>query len=149
MTSTRSARRSFRFFGLGGILLDLLPFWAIFPILGSALASLWFWDTEGVFRVLGPIWCFCFLPIVCFHLWRNRWLWRFLRRTWRFQTLANQRLVLRFAPELHGNSHLSRILQIGERCLADQEQQFGFSLRRRLAIYLFPHWEEISHVFQR
>jgi hypothetical protein len=136
--------------GLGGILLDLLPFWAIFPIVGSVPISLWFWDTEGGFAIVGTtVVCFSFLPILCFHLWRNRWLWRFLRRTWRFQTLANKRLVLRFAPELQGHSHLSRILEIGERCLADQEQQFGFSLRRRLAIYLFPHWEEISQVFRR
>lgn len=78
---------------------------------------------------------------------QKRWLWRFTQRIWGFQTHATQRSVLHYATLLADRWNLPLLQQRCESELDDIGRQFGFTLRRRLVVYLFATWRDINAVF--
>jgi hypothetical protein len=83
----------------------------------------------------------------CVRAWRSRWFWRFAGRVCRFRTYSTPRVVLHYAPRLQDSWDFAVFC---ERCVSeldDLEGRFGFRLRRRLVVYLFPGHAEVSEVF--
>jgi hypothetical protein len=91
---------------------------------------------------------------------RRRWAWRFLASTRRFATLAGDRVVLRYAPELHDFCDPRDALREAETALAELEGRFGrltlfwhgrtvgpLLFRRRVHAYLFPTYRSVGEVF--
>jgi hypothetical protein len=82
-----------------------------------------------------------------FGLLMLRWFWRFAPRVRRFRTYSTSRVVLHYAPQLQDRWDFGVFC---ERCVSeldDLEQRFGFSLRGRLIVYLFPTRADVSEVF--
>lgn len=79
--------------------------------------------------------------------WRWRWLVRFTRRVRRFCTVSNHQIVLHYAPELNGKWNVPELLQQCQTELNRLTERFGFSLRRRAVIFLFPNRQEIAQIF--
>jgi tetratricopeptide (TPR) repeat protein len=75
-------------------------------------------------------------------------LWRFARITRRFQTVRGEHVVLRHAAELAGVIEAASFLQRCEQTLAEFSRRFGFTLKRRLVIFLFPTASGVSRFFK-
>jgi hypothetical protein len=104
------------------------------------------WLASGVF----PLWT---LALTLFSLMAVLWrywlyLWRFGRTTWRFRTVKGARTILRHAPELAGAIDATSLLQQTEATLPEFSRQFGFTLKRRLVIFLFATAAEVSRFFR-
>lgn len=74
--------------------------------------------------------------------------YRFARATWRLRTVAGERVVLRYAAELDGRSEVEHCLKHGNEALTAFSDQFGYALRRRLVIFLFPTPMNASRIFK-
>ena len=124
-------------------ILSLWPYFVMaLPLLGAVVIGLW-----------NPALCIptfaCVVAFFALYYWRNRWLWRFGRRVWRFRTLSDKRVLVHYAPELEDKWNWSIFL---ERCRADLDElteRFGFRLRRRPVVYLFANRREFSMIFGR
>lgn len=77
---------------------------------------------------------------------RARWRWRLLWHVRRFLTIHNGRIVLHYDSAVQTQSLPTDLLK---QCQYDCERlsgQFGFRLRRRVAVFLFAKWQEIGPV---
>jgi hypothetical protein len=80
---------------------------------------------------------------------QRRWLWRLVRCAWRFQTIRNPRIVLRFESGCHSHVRRQKIARVCEDQLDDLAEQFGFSLRRPVTVFLLRDTEQVTHVYGR
>jgi hypothetical protein len=80
---------------------------------------------------------------------QRRWLWRLVRSAWRFQTVRNPRVVLRFESRRHSDRRLQKIARVCENQLDDLAVRFGFSLRRAVTVFLLRDADEVTHVYGR
>ncbi len=79
--------------------------------------------------------------------WRFRWLWRFGKHVRGYGTIKQGRVVLHYASEL---AAIWDLAELSHRCQAELDQlkqRFGFPLRRRVVVYLFPRWQDIAKIF--
>src|ERR1700730_841044 len=84
------------------LLLTISPLIVLIPVL---LDSAFPWVFKALLAVI-------ILSSNLFGAWYNLgWLYRFSRRTWRFKTLSNSRIVFRYAPELEKPVTGLRLLQ--------------------------------------
>src|SRR5262249_14122945 len=84
--------------------------------------------------------------VVFWHWWRRILQFGFYTR--RFKTLSGTEILLRYAPELKSQMDLKKHIVLWERALAELRKQFGFSLRHRLVVFLFPTVAEMQHLFE-
>jgi hypothetical protein len=90
---------------------------------------------------------------------RNRWLRAVVCQIRHFRTAENDRIVLRYAPELHGKIDTSQVLNLADKALSEMEATFGrlnlswrkieapLLLRKRLFVYLFSTKKAVQVIF--
>jgi hypothetical protein len=100
-------------------------------------------DSPGFFLV--------FLAATLLIFWWYRRLWRFLvRMVWavrRFHTVRDGRIVLHYAPELHGWYDAPRLLEHLHEELDRLVEPFGHPLRGRVVVFLFACWTDLEGVY--
>jgi hypothetical protein len=94
-----------------------------------------------------------FAPVgICFLFsWirQNTWLFRLCRRVKHFETWAAGQVIFHYSPLVKGKVDLSVLRGICESALNEQGIVFGYRLRRKLVVYLFPCCREMSEVYGR
>jgi hypothetical protein len=98
-----------------------------------------------------------YLALCCFGLlalagaWRRRRLWSLMMRARRFLTASDDRVVLRYAPELADKADPKALLDRAARALGELEALFGRLprpvFRRKVYVYLFSRVEEVQAIF--
>ncbi len=90
---------------------------------------------------------------------QNHWPFAILCRTRHFQTVVSDRIVLRYAPELHGKIDTEEVLALAEKALNELETMFGplaqfwhrtagpGLFRKRLFVYLFSTSKAVQRIF--
>src|SRR5579883_1855814 len=101
------------------------PFLILWPIwLGAfvwlAALGVCFWLSGPFIGLLAIPVLFDPLPVRQF-----RWVWRFCRQIGEFRTVAEQRIILHYSPELDGQWDFSVLLQRCREELDDLSEQFG------------------------
>jgi Peptidase MA superfamily len=76
-----------------------------------------------------------------------RWLWWFASIVRRFETVRGAKVILLRAPDLGNNPFLPTFLKTVETRLRSLSGQFGFPLRRTVAVYLFARTQQITDLF--
>jgi hypothetical protein len=134
---------------MAGPLLSLWPFaWRAF-FLNALLGAVTLWvviaydiPAAAVGRLLlGQL---AFLLCIC---WALRDLGRLAWRVRLFRTWRGRRVVLHYEAGLENCRDLAALQRQCEAELDDLAERFGFPLRRRLAVFLFWTWTDISKVF--
>jgi hypothetical protein len=89
---------------------------------------------------------------------RNRWLRAMVCQVRRFRTASSKRVVLRYAPELHGKIDTAEVLNLADKTLVEMEARFGrvslfwqwiassVLLRKRLFVYLFSTRKAVQDI---
>lgn len=143
--------------------LDLWPFlcrWllllviGLWPLLFSSVLS----PELRPYYVVGLLWWLSVFAVLAAR--RDHWTFRLVGRTRHFHTLSASRVVLRYAPELHGRPDIGEVLDLAEKTLALLEGRFGrltlfwhgrrigpLLFRSRVYVYLFPTVEAVQEVF--
>jgi hypothetical protein len=80
---------------------------------------------------------------------RWRWLWRLVRSAWRFQSIRNPRVVLRFEAGRHSDMRLQEIAGVCESQMDNLAETFGFSLPRLVTVFLLRDAQQVTNVRDR
>jgi hypothetical protein len=123
-------------------------------ILGLTLLSSPDWRAEAL--LLPTV--FVALPLTV-HFGRvvtDEVLCRLLGQSRHFLTASGRRVVLRYAPELHGQGVPQKVLTLAEKTLDEMEATFGrlpfwhrpLLFRRRFYVYLFPTRLSVTELFE-
>jgi len=113
----------------------------LLPVLLTLVAGL---IIGGPSTVLGTwVACSILLPVWA----RSRWLWWFAATVRRFQTISGTGAVLHLSPNLANNPFLPILLKTVEAKSHALAGQFGFRLRRTVAVYLFARTQDIANLF--
>jgi hypothetical protein len=73
--------------------------------------------------------------------------WRLVRHVRRFRTVASGRIVLHYAPELHGDVYFPVVFERYEAELEYLTQRFGYVLPGRVVVFLFANFADIGKIF--
>jgi hypothetical protein len=103
-------------------------------------------------------WIFLPLPFAIFHtallgltvvrsIRHPEYCWKLVGHVRHFQTATNGRIVLHFSPNLADKWNLTTLLQRLQQEVDDLANEFGFSLRRRVVVYLFSDRSAIGAIF--
>lgn len=125
-----------------------LRFWRVFSanfiLLAIFLSQFLVHYHLGTAFAVAPV-----VALVALQFWRTRWLGSMTYRTWRFRRRATSRIILYYPAQLEGCWDWSVLLQRIESACEELTQQFGFGLRSRVAVFLFPAWQDIARIFGR
>jgi hypothetical protein len=126
--------------------LPLLSLWRQFVPPAVALAGLL---TVALFasRGIDIIW-YAWIGLAIVAMYRRfRWLRPLGKKVRSFHTFTNDRIRLHCAPALTNRWDVSLLMGVWQQELERLEQRFGFALRRRVVVFLFPSWHEIASTF--
>src|SRR5262249_48527957 len=115
-------------------------------IAGTILAALLVLNLNCPLLPVRSLLVLLIVTVVFWHWWRRILQFGFYTR--RFKTLSGTEILLRYAPELKSQMDLKKHIVLWERALAELRKQFGFSLRHRLVVFLFPTVAEMKHLFE-
>jgi hypothetical protein len=124
--------------------------WSVITPLSLASAerseSTGFWWVNATCCGLAFIVASCRLPRLS-----GKGSWSLVRRSRRFLTVSNDRIVLRYAPESGNPADARTILNRADKALANLETRFGPlprpPFRRRVFVYLFSNAREVAATF--
>lgn len=108
-------------------------------LIGSALLLLSAWSQ--------PFWGLVSLPALVYLIYRRRNLWQLLRHTWRFRHVGNPSIQLFYDPTIYAHWNPSTLIEDCEHHLRNLSNQFGIKHRRKLVVFYFGTWEDISNIF--
>jgi hypothetical protein len=116
------------------------------------LGPLWMVPFAVLYLVLDarPLWLLAAgvltFPLLFYRYWLH--LLAFGRAIRRFDTVRGTNVVLCHAPAAAAAIDASRFVQRSEEALADFSCRFGFTLKRRLVIYLFATAADVRRIFK-
>jgi hypothetical protein len=129
----------------------LLPFWRFFGVTLFFVVFLVLYVGFFLFlcRITSPFFYVFFAALAAIYFWRMRWLWRLTWQTWRFRARTTSRVILYCSAQTESRWDLAVILRRIESEMEELTQRFGFGLRSRVAVFLFPSWRDVAKVFNR